>query len=123
VPVECFEVTGGTSLTGRVRVTGAKNSALKLMAAALLAAGRTTIDEVPDILDVAIMSEVLRRLGCEVSYERHELRRWWAGWSSTSPTSPPRRPTTTWSAGCGPRSACWARSSPVRLGQGGAARR
>src|SRR3712207_9484057 len=41
------------------------------MAAALLAAGRTTIDEVPDILDVAIMSEVLRRLGCEVTYERH----------------------------------------------------
>src|SRR5919202_121579 len=40
------------------------------MAAALLAPGRTTIDEVPDILDVTIMSEVLRRLGCSVSYER-----------------------------------------------------
>jgi UDP-N-acetylglucosamine 1-carboxyvinyltransferase len=68
--VECFEVTGGATLAGRVRVTGAKNSALKLMAAALLASGRTTLDEVPDILDVAIMSEVLRRLGCDVSYER-----------------------------------------------------
>jgi len=68
--VDCFEVTGGTPLRGRVRVTGAKNSALKLMAAALLAPGRTVIDEVPDILDVAIMSEVLRRLGCGVSYER-----------------------------------------------------
>ena len=63
-------MTGGTALTGRVRVTGAKNSALKLMAAALLAAGPTTIEEVPDILDVAIMSEVLRRLGCDVTYER-----------------------------------------------------
>src|SRR5215207_3180114 len=40
------------------------------MAAALLATGRTTIDEVPDILDVAIMSEVLRRLGCGVEYQR-----------------------------------------------------
>jgi UDP-N-acetylglucosamine 1-carboxyvinyltransferase len=69
--VECFEVTGGTALRGRVRVTGAKNSALKLMAAALLASGRTTIEEVPDILDVAIMSEVLRRLGCDVTYDRH----------------------------------------------------
>jgi UDP-N-acetylglucosamine 1-carboxyvinyltransferase len=68
--VECFEVTGGTALTGRVRVTGAKNSALKLMAAALLAPGRTTLDEVPDILDVHIMSEVLRRLGCDVGYQR-----------------------------------------------------
>jgi UDP-N-acetylglucosamine 1-carboxyvinyltransferase len=53
-----------------VRVTGAKNSALKLMAAALLAPGRSTIDEVPDILDVEIMSEVLRRLGCGVTYDR-----------------------------------------------------
>jgi UDP-N-acetylglucosamine 1-carboxyvinyltransferase len=68
--VECFEVAGGATLTGRARVTGAKNSALKLMAAALLASGRTTLDEVPDILDVAIMSEVLRRLGCDVTYER-----------------------------------------------------
>ena len=63
-------MTGGARLAGRVRVTGAKNSALKLMAAALLAPGRSTIDEVPDILDVAIMSEVLRRLGCDVSYTR-----------------------------------------------------
>ncbi|MGY1856693.1 UDP-N-acetylglucosamine 1-carboxyvinyltransferase [Modestobacter sp. SYSU DS0290] len=72
--MECFEVTGGTSLRGRVRVTGAKNSALKLMAAALLAPGRTTLDEVPAILDVEIMSEVLRRLGCGVSYERYPVR-------------------------------------------------
>jgi UDP-N-acetylglucosamine 1-carboxyvinyltransferase len=69
--VDCFEVTGGTPLSGRVRVTGAKNSALKLMAAALLATGRTTLEEVPDILDVTIMSEVLRRLGCAVEFERY----------------------------------------------------
>ncbi|WP_448627228.1 UDP-N-acetylglucosamine 1-carboxyvinyltransferase [Geodermatophilus sp. URMC 64] len=68
--MECFQVSGGTALRGRVRVTGAKNSALKLMAAALLAPGRTALDEVPDILDVEIMSEVLRRLGCGVAYER-----------------------------------------------------
>ena len=51
---------------GEVSVSGAKNSVLKLMAAALLAEGTTTITAVPDILDVAIMSEVLRRLGCVV---------------------------------------------------------
>ena len=68
--MECFEVTGGTALTGRVRVTGAKNSALKLMAAALLAAGTTTIDEVPDILDVADHGRAARRLGCDVDLER-----------------------------------------------------
>src|SRR3954468_21981498 len=43
------------------------------MAAALLAPGRTTLEEVPDILDVEIMSEVLRRLGCGVAFERHPL--------------------------------------------------
>ena len=67
-------MSGGTSLSGRVRVTGAKNSALKLMAAALLAPGRTTIDEVPDILDVSIMSEVLRRLGCGDPYPAGQRR-------------------------------------------------
>src|SRR3954464_4013632 len=43
------------------------------MAAALLAPGRTTLEEVPDILDVSIMSEVLRRLGCDVTFERYPL--------------------------------------------------
>ncbi len=59
-------VVGGARLAGEVHVTGAKNSVLKLMAAALLAEGTTTLTGVPDILDVAIMSEVLRRLGCTV---------------------------------------------------------
>lgn len=45
---------------------GAKNSVLKLMAAALMVPGTTILRNVPDIADVAIMSELLRRLGCEV---------------------------------------------------------
>lgn len=61
-----FSVLGGARLLGSATVTGAKNSALKLMAAALLAEGTTTIQHVPDIADVAIMGEVLRRLGCGV---------------------------------------------------------
>ena len=59
-------VTGGARLVGEVEVTGAKNSVLKLMAAALLAEGTTELSAVPDILDVTIMGEVLRRLGCDV---------------------------------------------------------
>ena len=62
-------MAGGARLDGEVRVTGAKNSVLKLMAAALLAEGRTILHEVPDILDVAIMAELLRRLGCEVKHD------------------------------------------------------
>ena len=64
--VDVIRVEGGARLAGEVRVVGAKNSALKLMAAALLAPGRTTITNVPRITDIAIMAEVLRRLGCGV---------------------------------------------------------
>jgi UDP-N-acetylglucosamine 1-carboxyvinyltransferase len=70
--MEQFRVSGGARLTGEVTVTGAKNSALKLMAAALLTEGRTTLDGVPRILDVDIMAELLRRLGCGV--ELHDRR-------------------------------------------------
>ena len=66
--MEILRIQGGTRLVGDVRVTGAKNSSLKLMAVALLATGTTTIHEVPDILDVTIMSQLLRRLGCAVDY-------------------------------------------------------
>ena len=67
--MEALSVTGGARLDGEVRVTGAKNSVLKLMAAALLAEGTTTITDVPGILDVSIMAELLRRLGCAVDLD------------------------------------------------------
>jgi UDP-N-acetylglucosamine 1-carboxyvinyltransferase len=67
--VERFRVTGGARLAGEVRVTGAKNAVLKTMAAALLAEGTTRIHAVPDILDVEIMGDLLRRLGCEVVHD------------------------------------------------------
>ena len=65
-----FKVVGGARLNGEVSVTGAKNSALKLMAASLLATGKTTITNVPDIADVDIMSELLTRLGCTTNFDR-----------------------------------------------------
>lgn len=63
---EHFRVHGGARLVGEVGVVGAKNSVLKLMAAALLAEGTTTITNCPEILDVPLMGDVLRSLGCEV---------------------------------------------------------
>jgi UDP-N-acetylglucosamine 1-carboxyvinyltransferase len=59
-------VTGGRPLVGTVRASGAKNSALKLMAAALLASGPTVLHNVPDISDVGVMADVLRHLGVAV---------------------------------------------------------
>ena len=67
--MEAFDVFGGARLVGTVRAPGAKNSVLKLMAASLLAEGRTRISNVPKILDVEIMAELLRRLGCEVTHD------------------------------------------------------
>jgi UDP-N-acetylglucosamine 1-carboxyvinyltransferase len=65
-----FRVTGGANLRGEVSVTGAKNSVLKLMAASILAAGTTTIQNVPEIADVDIMSDLLTRLGCTVIHTK-----------------------------------------------------
>jgi UDP-N-acetylglucosamine 1-carboxyvinyltransferase len=66
---EHFAVDGGARLVGTVDVVGAKNSVLKLMAAALLAEGTTTITNCPEILDVPLMADVLRSLGCVVSVD------------------------------------------------------
>ncbi|WP_367135924.1 UDP-N-acetylglucosamine 1-carboxyvinyltransferase [Saccharothrix sp. HUAS TT1] len=66
---EHFRVQGGARLVGEVAVVGAKNSVLKLMAAALLAEGTTTITNCPEILDVPLMADVLRSLGCEVNLD------------------------------------------------------
>ncbi len=71
--VDVIRVPGGARLVGEVAVGGAKNSALKLMAVALLAPGRTVIENVPRITDILIMAEVLRRLGCEVEFEGHTV--------------------------------------------------
>ena len=67
--MDIFDVAGGARLQGEVRVTGAKNSVLKLMSVALLAEGRTVIEEVPNILDVSIMAELIERLGCSVTHD------------------------------------------------------
>ncbi|MFZ1162030.1 UDP-N-acetylglucosamine 1-carboxyvinyltransferase [Mycobacterium sp.] len=71
---ERFVVTGGSRLSGEVAVGGAKNSVLKLMAAALLAEGTSTITNCPDILDVPLMAEVLRGLGATVELDGATVR-------------------------------------------------
>lgn len=67
-------VTGGRPLRGSLRVSGAKNSALKLMAAALLAPGTSIIHNAPDIADVRTMGDVLAGLGVAVTREGSTLQ-------------------------------------------------
>ncbi|MFM8999246.1 MAG: UDP-N-acetylglucosamine 1-carboxyvinyltransferase [Actinomycetota bacterium] len=66
-------VTGGTSLSGSVRISGAKNSALKLMAASLLASGPTVLHRVPRIRDCRTMVEVLEHLGVRAAWDADAL--------------------------------------------------
>lgn len=61
-------IRGGCRLAGQVAVSGAKNSALKLMAASLLAPGASVLHNVPDIQDVRTMQEVLEYLGAVVDF-------------------------------------------------------
>lgn len=73
MPKEMIVVEGGTPLTGEVRVSGAKNSALKLMAASILGQGETTLHNVPLISDITVMGKVLETLGAKVSRSGHTL--------------------------------------------------
>jgi len=71
--VDRLVVTGGRRLSGSVRIAGAKNSALKLMAASLLAPGRTTLRNVPRIQDCLTMAEALEHLGESVVWDGDSL--------------------------------------------------
>src|SRR6187455_556163 len=67
-PPEAFRIDGGKPLRGTVRVSGAKNSALKLLAAACLTGERCRFENVPEIEDVRVMADVLRDLGVVVDH-------------------------------------------------------
>lgn len=66
-------VEGNQTLTGSVKISGAKNSALKLIAASILANDKCTIQNVPNISDIDIMSKVLVSLGAVVDRTDHCL--------------------------------------------------
>ena len=65
---EVFRIEGGRPLHGTVRISGAKNAALKLMAAATLTGERCRLTNVPEIEDVRVMAETLRDLGVTVDH-------------------------------------------------------
>lgn len=70
---EVIVTHGRSHLSGTVRVSGAKNSALKLIAASLLGQGKTILHNVPNISDIDIMIEVLRSLGATVERTDHTV--------------------------------------------------
>lgn len=61
-------IEGGKPLSGTIVIQGAKNAALPILAASLLAEGTTTIDSVPHLLDINVMLNILRELGCRAEH-------------------------------------------------------
>src|SRR5690349_20206720 len=70
-----IRVRASGPLHGTVKVAGAKNSVLKLLAATLLAPGEHVLRNVPDIADVDTMSELLRTMGCTVERQEPDVLR------------------------------------------------
>lgn len=66
-------ITGGRKLKGEVEASGAKNSALPVMAAALLADSESIIHNVPDLRDIQTMLKLIRSLGARAVYEKGTL--------------------------------------------------
>ena len=69
---EKFKIHGGETLKGEVSIGGAKNSVLKLLAAAIIVKGSTKIYNVPHLTDVDIMLNVLTDLGAKCNYDLAE---------------------------------------------------
>jgi UDP-N-acetylglucosamine 1-carboxyvinyltransferase len=84
--VDSIEIVGGGTLSGTVRVSGAKNAALPIMTAALLADGEHVFRNVPNLRDVHTMTRLLARLGVEAAYADGQVHVTAAG--NIEPTAP-----------------------------------
>lgn len=71
--MEKFVIEGGEKLTGRVRIDGAKNSILPILAASLLSSRKVIIENVPHISDVQVMLDILECLGVKIKWKDARL--------------------------------------------------
>ena len=84
--MEVFRIQGGHSLSGKVQVSGSKNSSLPLFAACLLTSEECILENVPDLSDIRFMGEILTALGAEV--EKLDSNKWRIQASSIEPRAP-----------------------------------
>lgn len=67
-------IEGGYRIEGEVKISGAKNAALPIMAASLLADGECVLENVPELVDIRTMGELLAHMGAEVDFEPGKAR-------------------------------------------------
>ncbi|MBN2621000.1 UDP-N-acetylglucosamine 1-carboxyvinyltransferase [candidate division WOR-3 bacterium] len=68
-----FVIEGGKKLAGTVRISGAKNSALPIIAASILTDKKVVLENVPDLIDVRTMIELISYLGAKVDFRKNTL--------------------------------------------------
>ncbi len=71
--MEKFIVRGEVRLNGTIRVGGAKNAILPIMAATLLSSGISIIHDIPYLRDIKVMEDILSLLGAKITRENHSL--------------------------------------------------
>jgi UDP-N-acetylglucosamine 1-carboxyvinyltransferase len=69
--MDIFHIEGPVRLSGTVRINGSKNASLPIMAATILAAGKSTLKTVPNLSDISVCGRLLGRLGCKVARSRN----------------------------------------------------
>lgn len=71
--MEKLMIAGGRPLRGTVQISGAKNSAIALIPAAILSESAVTLDNLPELSDVAIYTEILEELGATVDWNHDRM--------------------------------------------------
>jgi len=67
-------IEGGRRLSGTVRISGAKNACLPILAATLLTEDQSIIRNIPNLRDISTMAKILKTLGCEVSQDNDRMK-------------------------------------------------
>ena len=69
-----YIIEGGTALEGTAKISGSKNSALPIIAATILNAGKTTLYNVPNIQDTQMMFKILEGLGAKIEKKNGKVK-------------------------------------------------
>jgi len=69
--MDVFRIEGAVRLSGSVRINGSKNASLPIMAACILAGGRSVLRGVPELSDIAVFRGLLGQLGCKVGRDNN----------------------------------------------------
>ncbi|QXM05815.1 UDP-N-acetylglucosamine 1-carboxyvinyltransferase [Crassaminicella indica] len=69
-----FLIRGGNKLNGEIRIGGAKNAVLPILAATVMNGGENILFDCPNLSDVHSMIQILKAIGCTVTFDQHTLK-------------------------------------------------